>query len=278
MDILYRHVVAEALHDSVERFPEPACHPGTRTTMLEELRSWSTDTSTQSSVLWLHGSAGIGKSAIAQMFAGDCERQGPLGASFFIRRGHPRRGRWNGLITSIAYQLAHAVSGFLLPLQQAVEHDKLVIGRALSVQFQRLLVEPIRQISSLPSMPIVVVDGLDECEDHKTQQQILRSFIDAIRNGQFPICLLITSRPEPHIREVLETQETFSICRHRVLSADTSAYEDIRTYFRTEFARIHSEYTAREIELGDPWPASDALDHLVAKSSGIFVYTTTIIV
>ncbi|KAJ7789711.1 hypothetical protein B0H14DRAFT_2536015 [Mycena olivaceomarginata] len=83
IDILYRSVVMEALHNSGERFPEPACHPGTRIRVLEELRAWSVDTSPESSIMWLYGAAGMGKSAIAQMFAGDCQTQGRLGASFF---------------------------------------------------------------------------------------------------------------------------------------------------------------------------------------------------
>ncbi|KAJ7098944.1 hypothetical protein C8R44DRAFT_528577, partial [Mycena epipterygia] len=94
-----------ALHDSVECFPEPACHPGTRTAVLDELMSWSVNTDTGSALLWLHGSAGAGKSAIAQMFAGECQKQGRLGASFFFRHGHQKRGTWRGLITTIAYQL-----------------------------------------------------------------------------------------------------------------------------------------------------------------------------
>ncbi|KAJ6566689.1 hypothetical protein B0H19DRAFT_712994 [Mycena capillaripes] len=277
IDLLHRHVVTEALHDSVERFSEPACHPGTRTEVLNELRSWSTETNVESTLLWMYGSAGMGKSAIAQMFAGDCESHGRLGAPFFFRRNHPRRGKWNGLIATIAYQLANTLPGFLLPLQQAMERDKLVIGRSMTVQFQRLLLGPFTQATGLSIVPVVIVDGLDECEDHKTQQQILRLFIDAIRNGQLPIRLLITSRPEPHLREVLETPETFAICRQLVLHADKSAYEDIRTYFRAEFSRIHSDYASRGIDLGAPWPSTEALDHLVAQSSGIFVYATTVI-
>ncbi|KAJ7678426.1 hypothetical protein B0H14DRAFT_2488807 [Mycena olivaceomarginata] len=95
IDLLYRHVAMEALHDSGERFPEPACHPGTRTATMEELHLWSTDTSTESTILWLHGCAGAGKSAIAQMFAKSLQTEGQLGASFFFQRGHLKRGTWH---------------------------------------------------------------------------------------------------------------------------------------------------------------------------------------
>ncbi|KAJ7805586.1 hypothetical protein B0H14DRAFT_3771167 [Mycena olivaceomarginata] len=192
-------------------------------------------------VLWLHGCAGAGKSAIAQMFAKSLQTEGRLGASFFFQRGHPKRGTWNLLIPTIAYQLATSVTELLLPIQQAVEGDKLIVGRALAISFQALLVEPLKKLPDLQRTPVIVLDGLDECADHKIQQQILRLFIGAIRHHNLHLRLLIVSRPEPHLREVLEHEETFAICRHFALSADESAYRDIRTYFHTEFShRLNS--------------------------------------
>ncbi|KAJ7478157.1 hypothetical protein FB451DRAFT_182137 [Mycena latifolia] len=277
IDILYRSVVMEALHDSVERFPEPACHPGTRTAVLEELKSWSVDTSPDSAILWLHGCAGMGKSAIAQMFAGDCQAQGRLGASFFFKRGHPKRGTWHGLFTTLAYQLATSIPELLLPVQQAMDADKLVVGRAMTVQFCRLFVEAFKNTPDLRFMPVIVLDGLDECADHKVQQQILHLFIDTIRDHHLPIRLLVASRPEPHIREILEREVTSAICHHYLLSVDNSARQDIRIYFQDEFSRIYTEYMARGINLGPGWPAPEAIEHLVNKSSGVFIYATTVI-
>ncbi|KAJ6530510.1 hypothetical protein DFH09DRAFT_1370715 [Mycena vulgaris] len=276
LDILYRRVVVEALHDSGERFPEPACHPGTRTAVLKQLNSWSIH-ATEGAVMWLNGSAGIGKSAIAQMFAGKCQTQGRLGASFFFKRGHHKRGTWDGFFTTIAYQLATTIPALSLPIQQAVEADKLVGGRAMPLQFQRLILEPFQQKAPLGFLPVIVVDGLDECNDHKVQQQILCLFIDAIRAKQLPICLLICSRPEPHLREQLDTEQTSGVSRSLVLSTDRSAYKDIRSFLRDKFSIIHSTYRNRGIALGDPWPSPQALEQLVQKSSGIFVYATTVI-
>ncbi|KAJ7805560.1 hypothetical protein B0H14DRAFT_2526656 [Mycena olivaceomarginata] len=267
----------EALHDSGERFPEPACHPGTRTDIMEMLHSWSTDTSTESTILWLHGCAGAGKSAIAQMFAKSLQTEGRLGASFFFQRGHSKRGTWHSLIPTIAYQLAISVTELLLPIQQAVEGDKLIVGRALAISFQALLVEPLKKLSDLQRTPMIVLDGLDECADHKIQQQILRLFINAIRHHNLHLRLLIVSRPEPHLREVLETEETFAICQHFALSADESAYHDIQTYFHAEFSRIRCEFIARGIYLEPEWPSLDAVNQLVRTSSATFIYATTVI-
>ncbi|KAJ6527341.1 hypothetical protein DFH09DRAFT_163552 [Mycena vulgaris] len=277
IDLLYRHVAMEALHNSGERFEEPACHPGTRTAILEQLGSWSTDTSPESTIMWLHGCAGAGKSAIAQMFAGNIQREGRLGASFFFKRGHTKRGTWHSLIPTISYQLAMSVPALLLPIQQAVEHDKLVVGRAMAVSFEQLLVEPFKNVQELQHIPVIVLDGLDECADHKVQQQILQLFIRAIRDHQLPIRLLIASRPEPHLREVLEKEDIFAICRHSALSADESAFDDIHKYFLDEFSRIHSESMDRGIDLGSHWPSPNAVNQLVRTSSATFIYATTVI-
>ncbi|KAJ7765547.1 hypothetical protein B0H14DRAFT_2211016, partial [Mycena olivaceomarginata] len=89
--------------------------------------------------------------------------------------------------------------------------------------------------------------------------------------------LLIVSRPEPHLREVLETGEALAICRHFALSADESAYRDIQTYFQAEFSRICCEFIARGISLEPEWPSPDTVDQLVRMSSATFVYATTVI-
>ncbi|KAJ6602012.1 hypothetical protein DFH09DRAFT_875746, partial [Mycena vulgaris] len=132
-------------------------------------------------------------------------------------------------------------------------------------------------VSSRGFLPVIVVDGLDECDDHRTQQQILSLFINAIRAKQLPIRLLICSRPESHLREQINMEQASAICSSLVLSADCLAYEDIRTFLQDKFSTIHSEYQSRGVHLGDPWPSPGALEHLVQKSSGIFIYATTVI-
>ncbi|KAF7369417.1 hypothetical protein MVEN_00270900 [Mycena venus] len=277
LDILYRFIAMGATHDSGERFAEPACHPGTRVAVLEQLSAWADDTRPESSILWLHGSAGMGKSAVAQMFAGNCKTSGRLGASFFFKRGDPEQGSWHRLFSTLAYQLAHSVPELLLHVQHAVETNKLVINQMKELQFQRLIVEPLKQVPVPQLLPILVLDGLDECEDPKIQQDILQLFIDAIHVRQLPIHILIASRPEPHIRGVLQTKATLNICRLMELSADKTAYEDIQTYLRNEFSRIRSEYFTEGIDLGEAWPGQEATEHLVKKSCGLFVYATTVV-
>ncbi|KAF9261597.1 hypothetical protein L218DRAFT_839976, partial [Marasmius fiardii PR-910] len=73
-------------HDAHARFPYPKCSEGTREEVLKELLEWaqmspSQDVSTR--VRWLRGSAGVGKSAIAQTLAEKCEGKELLATFFF---------------------------------------------------------------------------------------------------------------------------------------------------------------------------------------------------
>ncbi|KAJ6456849.1 hypothetical protein C8R45DRAFT_1033624 [Mycena sanguinolenta] len=77
------------MYDSAESFPQPKCHPETRTKMLKDLHNWLLDRDAQHKILWLYGPAGAGKSAIMQTLSRKLEDAGRLGGSFFFKRGNP---------------------------------------------------------------------------------------------------------------------------------------------------------------------------------------------
>ncbi|KAJ7660323.1 hypothetical protein DFH06DRAFT_393706, partial [Mycena polygramma] len=277
LDILYRSVLKDAMHNSAERPADPACHPRTRNSVLNILRAWSQDDSPDARLLWLYGSAGMGKSAIAQTFAAKCQDDGILGASFFFKRGDVERGNWKTVFPTLAYQLAASYPQFGDALRQAIEKDKLVLGQAMRHQFQKLIVGPFEQTPPLLVPPIIVIDGLDECADHPVQVMLLNHIIGALRTGAFPVRLLLASRPEAHLREILDEPANFDVCRHLELHPDPSAYADIRRYLYDEFSRIYKCHTSRGVPLGDGWPGEGAINHLVTKSSGTFIYATTVV-
>ncbi|KAJ6479494.1 hypothetical protein C8R47DRAFT_1219045 [Mycena vitilis] len=274
LDILFRRVLEDAMHDSAERPAEPCCHPGTRNSVLDTLRGWSQD---QVKLLWLHGCAGIGKSAIAQTFAANCQEDGILGASFFFRRDDAGRGHWKGFFPTLAYQLAAKFPELRDALQHIVEDDRLVFGQAISLQFKKLILAPFEQTPPLAVKPIIVIDGLDECDDHVVQVTLLNLIIEGLRTGAFPVRVMIASRPEPHLRELLQASTNFDVCRHLQLLPDPSAYHDIHRYLCDEFSRIRDCHTSRGVPLEGGWPGEDAINHLVQKSSGTFIYAVTVV-
>ncbi|KAJ6479460.1 hypothetical protein C8R47DRAFT_606871 [Mycena vitilis] len=277
LDLLQRRVLEDAMHNSAERPPEPACHPGTRESVLHTLRAWSRDDSPDARLLWLYGSAGMGKSAIAQTLAAECQEDRILGASFFFRRGNMRRGNWKGLFPTLAYQLAAAYPELGNALRQAIERDRLVFGQAMRHQFQKLIVAPFEQSPQLAVRPIIVLDGLDECEDRSVQVTLLNLIVGGLRTGVFPVRVLLASRPEAHLREVLGELANLDVCRHVELHPDPSAYADIHQYLCDEFSRIREWHIFRGVFLGDGWPGEGSINHLVNKSSGTFIYATTVV-
>ncbi|KAJ7788608.1 hypothetical protein B0H14DRAFT_2947922 [Mycena olivaceomarginata] len=226
------------MHNSAER---------TREMVLSDLCAWSRDGRREGSLLWLYGSAGMGKSAVAQTFAANCETEGTLGASFFFKRQDGGRGTWKGLFPTLAYQLATSFDELRGVIQEAVEDDKLVVAQTMLHQYRKLLVAPLKQAPLLTVRPIIVIDGLDECEDRSLPVMLLKLIIEGLRTGTLPVRL----------------------------RADGLAYADVRRYLCDEFSRIRHLHTSRGIPLEDDWPGQHSINHLVEKSSGTFIYAAT---
>ncbi|KAJ6573607.1 hypothetical protein B0H10DRAFT_2237055 [Mycena sp. CBHHK59/15] len=276
INILHRAVALEALHDSADSFPQPRCHPETRTEMLDELWEWSTESHSETGaepILWLHGPAGAGKSAIMKTLSQRLQDAGHLGGAFVFKRGHPTRGNAKTLFTTIAYQLALSIPVLKSPISQIVEDNPSVVGRSMDVQIRELILEPCRSLANFQSC-IIMIDGLDECEGLHIQQEILRLIGDSFHELASPLRFLIASRPEPHIREVFDGESFHGFyCTFNV----EKSFDDVQTYFRTEFARIHCEHRETMATVPGPWPSEELIHRLVDKSSGYFIYASTVI-
>ncbi|KAJ6608445.1 hypothetical protein B0H10DRAFT_526146 [Mycena sp. CBHHK59/15] len=142
----------------------------------------------------------------------------------------------------------------------------------MDVQIQKLILHPCRSLVDSPPW-VIVIDGLDECDGHLIQQKILRLIGDSIHQHTLPLRFLIASRPEAHISEVFEGSSFRGL--YLPFNVEES-FEDVRTYFLTEFARIHSEHSTMAA-IQRPWPSEALIEHLVRKSSGYFIYASTVI-
>ncbi|KAJ7040950.1 hypothetical protein C8F04DRAFT_185870 [Mycena alexandri] len=150
-------------------------------------------------IVWLLGSAGAGKSAIMQTFLRRQQDAGRLGAAFF-KQNHPARG-YAKIIATVVHQVAEN-HGRLSPLiLRAVKWYPSIVQMHMEAQLKHLIIELC--LTDSPPL-IIVIDALDECQDKKTQEQILRLIENAVRQCPIALRLLVTSRPESHIREVME--------------------------------------------------------------------------
>ncbi|KAJ7193428.1 hypothetical protein GGX14DRAFT_15820, partial [Mycena pura] len=273
INILHRAVALDTLCDSADSFPQPRCHPETRTKMLDDLYNWTVGEGSVLPIHWLHGPAGAGKSAIMHTLCQRLKNAGRLGGAFFFKRHHPTRGNAKVLFATLAYQLALNNRQLKPSISQRVEDDPSVVGRGLDIQLHNLIIEPCKYLKD-SAPPILLIDGLDECETHGAQVEILRRIGSTV--GQHPMTfrLLIASRPEAHIREIFDGPSFHGTL---VSTNVQQSFQDVATYFRDEFARIHREHRDTMGNVPTPWPSPDSLESLVCKSSGYFVYASTII-
>ncbi|KAJ7819329.1 hypothetical protein B0H13DRAFT_390990 [Mycena leptocephala] len=274
INILHRGVALEALFDSADSYPQPRCHPETRIEMLDILYNWAVQDYSPQPIRWLHGPAGAGKSAIMQTLCRKLQAAGRLGGTFFFKRNHPTRGNAKVLFATLAYQLAINDRNLRVPISRSVEYDPSVVGRFMDIQLRELILEPCQLLTNCPPV-IILIDGLDECQDEGTQQEIVRLVGSTVATPRHPCPLrfLIASRPEAHICEAFENPSFNGILDFMNVE---QSFQNVHTYFCHEFTRIHREHlTMRNVPT--PWPTSEVLKILIEKSSGYFVYASTVI-
>lgn len=162
---------------------------------MNEIECWAEDFK-KPPIFWLSGTAGTGKSTIAQTIAERLFAKGHLGASFFCSGDSEDRRNLQLLFPTLAFQLAQkypTVRSSLVPLLQ---HNPDIALDPLQDQIDKLMVGPLRSQTGI-SM-VIVIDALDECNDENPESAILPvlgRFVTDIPRVKF----FITSRPETHI-------------------------------------------------------------------------------
>ncbi len=163
--------------------------------------------STESLIMWLHGGAGAGKSAIAQRIAERCHEANILLASFFAsNRAGPHRMDANYIIPTIAYQIAVEIPEAHTRIIEEVTRNPLIFSQSFEVQMVALIVRPLQPLvvagffaDSHSSRRLVIIDGLDEISDRNAQVKILQVISNALNFHHIPLIFLIASHPEQEI-------------------------------------------------------------------------------
>ncbi|KAM6491620.1 hypothetical protein JOM56_013012 [Amanita muscaria] len=270
LENLKEFVSFAALHDSAEQDPDRCCHPGTRKSVLSQLRHWIDNPNPTDRIFWLHGPAGAGKSAIAQTIAREYNKGG-VAATFFFYRSDPGRNDGNRLFTTIAWQLAFsipAVKDFIIAALEKTPHLPM---KAMETQFEELVAHPTNNIASQMSQlaPVVIIDGVDECYDEPLQRRFLAAIGNAVKDRRVPLRFLICSRNEALIEETLDQFKDFTL---RVdLATLDDANRDIERYLTDKFSVIASKQ-----HLDPSWPGQEIIEEIVFKSSGNFILASTL--
>ncbi|KJA21271.1 hypothetical protein HYPSUDRAFT_42124 [Hypholoma sublateritium FD-334 SS-4] len=281
---LESEVAHGAFHNSGERFDPPKCHPRTRLAVTERIMNWVRGKeSTESLVMWLHGAAGAGKSAIAQRIAELCHDAEILLASYFCSRSDARRNNANSIFPTIAYQIASTIPAVRAGVEDAITRDPLIFTRSLEAQMVALVTKPLQPLidsgffsEPLSSPRLVIIDGLDEVLNRKEQEKILEVISNVLHRHHIPLIFLIASRPEQEISHAFSRQPLTGITARLLLDDKFHPDDDIQVFLEDSFSEIKASHPRKE-SIPLSWPSPDVVYKLVQKSSGQFIYAATVI-
>ena len=123
---------------------------------------------------------------------------------------------------------------------------------------------------------VIVIDALDECIDDQPASAIL-SVLGRFAKQLPLIKFFITGRPEPRIRTgfrlpLLEPLTNIFLLHEVKLS---SVDNDIRLYLTQRLTTIAKQRS--DLDLSDPWPCDNEIEALTKKSSGLFIFASTLV-
>jgi hypothetical protein len=280
---LQQHIAPGAFHNSDERYDPPKCHPHTRRAVLKKITDWVKDANKVALFLWLYGPAGAGKSAIAQTIAELLEKAGLLAAAFFFSRNAAGRNDKAALVATLVYQLVTSIPEIRVHVLEALK-DLALFSRSIEAQVHALIVKPLNAVANdetlapiLLSRPrLIILDGLDECRTTSAQTQILDALSAAVKDLDIPLCFLIASRPEYDIRQAFNDYNGLASLSSSVALDDTYQPDrDIEVFLQSTFDEIKRQHPSRAY-LPASWPSSEDIQWLVKKSSGQFIFASTV--
>lgn len=250
------------------------CLPNTRTDLLKTIADWA-NSKDGKPIFWLSGMAGTGKSTIARTAAQSFAKSGQLGASFFFKKGEGERGNASRFFSTIAADLVAREPGMLPGIRKALDEDSALSQRALRDQFEKLILHPllgVQQTQSTTHACVIVIDALDECEREEDIQAILQLLTRTKDMPLVSLRVLVTSRPELHIRLGFKQMPNGSyqdLVLHEV--AKNTIEHDIRLFYEHELSAI------RQARMLSPdWPTTGQIQALVELAVPLFIFAATV--
>ncbi|KIL62241.1 hypothetical protein M378DRAFT_797923 [Amanita muscaria Koide BX008] len=204
----------EALHDSSAQDFDRHVDQVIREKTLNQLQEWFDDpTVPAEQIIWLHGPASIGKTAIALEIA----RQEKVVATFFFNRSDPSRNDGNRLFPTLAWQLAVSIADVKTHITHVLNERPDLPKKRIEEQFEYLVAQPFAAMkkatsTQLPSCLVIVIDGIDECADIRLQRRILKVIEKAILGRRVPLQFIVFSRPDAHIQDIYNQFQCATRC------------------------------------------------------------------
>jgi hypothetical protein len=241
----------------------------TRVDILKEIDEWVINPNDPDHLLWLHGPAGSGKSAIASSVCHQLHRRADgrryLGASFFCKRDDKYLRNPMLVLLKIAMNLADAFPAFAKVVAAALSNDhNLTEIDAIRPQFTGLIKGPLTQLPKCDRDPfVIVVDALDELETADGRRQLIAIFYEM--SGLAPwLKIILTSRPDPDFGHFFN-QPMHSY--HDLDLNTCNSFSDILTA-----TRAHMQDIAERKHLGSDWPGEAKICAFAERAMPLFIW------
>jgi hypothetical protein len=261
----------QAAFNSFDNQHGATCLADTRVELLQEITEWANGLDRRC-IFWLNGMAGTGKSTVARTIARMYHDRGNLGASFFFSRRGGDVGLADKLFTTLASQLAMKIPSTRRYISEAIlEHTDIAV-QSLRDQWEQLILGPLSRLDGIssPSIIVLVIDALDECDSERDIRIILRLLATSSSLAKIRLRVFIASRPEIPVRsgfsQIEADRQVFVL--HDILP--TIVDRDLRLFFEHSFSTIREERG-----FAADWPGSRVIRRLVEISCGLFIWAST---
>jgi hypothetical protein len=247
--------------------------PSTRQEILRLIIDWVLSPTQTHNILWLFGVAGSGKSVLSTTIAGYFRELGRLGAFLFFDRDVIERSDPSNVIRTLAYQLADFDDDFTEAISKKA--SRLSWQWPIQTQFDEFLVKALSTIPNVVAQgPVVIVlDALDECGTAKTRRVLLSLLAEQFLKLPSNLRIIITSRAEHDIHSAFSSQPNIKSMELDV--STTASTKDVQAYFRYWMSVIRS--SNRLLQLSPDWPGESKILELAERSSGLFIWASTVI-
>ncbi|KAI1822615.1 hypothetical protein F4861DRAFT_550622 [Xylaria intraflava] len=215
-------------------------------------KQWKNDSA--SSILWLHGIPGSGKSKLTSLVIEDAQssfqsRQAPPPAYFYCSRNPAEPGRSDAekIIASIVRQLSSLGPGepLLQPTVNTYDSQESYGFAADSLQLQESCDLLMELLQNYPTA-IIIIDALDECSP-KTRQKLLDSLERVLRHPSALVKVFVSSRDDGDIVNKLRDYPSLELSSN-LNSVDISNYVEHETRSLVNQGKLLSS-SRRRVEL-----------------------------
>jgi hypothetical protein len=198
-----------------------------------------------------------------------------FGGCFFFKRKVLKCDKKGFLFATLAYQLAINVGGMREYINKAMEDNPALPTRSAAIQLEQLILKPFMRLPIPRPSPVIIIDGLDECDGSEAQRDILSLISQASSTPEITIRFIIASRPEYQITQMFNKEPLLRMTHRLVLDEDYESLSDIKIYLRDGFTQIREQSDMNCSQ--DPWPSDDQVEQLAWRASGQFIYAATVL-